>query len=63
MAVERGKLQNLIFDNWDDAGQQWVRRAMSGVLNLPPAKMLMAGEQIRSRFVGALAAVVNKANA
>ncbi len=54
MAIERGKLQNLIFD------QQvlWSHRALAAVfgviLRLPPAKRLLAGKQIGSRYLEAL---------
>lgn len=54
MAIERGKLQNLIFD------QQvlWSHRALGAVfgviLRLPPIKRLLASEQIGSRYLGAL---------
>lgn len=54
MAIERGKLQNLIFD------QQvlWSHRALAAVfgviLRLPPLKRLLASEQIGSRYLGAL---------
>jgi ferredoxin len=54
MAVERGKLQNLIFDNHS----LWSHRAMAAilgaVLQLPPVKKAMATEQFRSRYLNAL---------
>ena len=54
MAIERGKLQNLIFDN----RVLWSHRAMAAVLGvilkLPPVKQVMANEQIRSRYLEAL---------
>ncbi|MFO8083868.1 MAG: 4Fe-4S binding protein [Desulfobacterales bacterium] len=54
MAVERGKLQNLIFDNHS----LWSHRALAAifgaVLRLPPVKRAMATEQFRSRYVNAL---------
>ncbi|MEI7663268.1 MAG: 4Fe-4S dicluster domain-containing protein [Bacteroidota bacterium] len=50
MAVERGTLQNLIFDN----RVLWSHRAMAAVLGamlkLPPLKQAMANRQIKSRF-------------
>jgi ferredoxin len=54
MAIELGKLQNLIFD------QQvlWSHRALGAVfgviLRLTPFKRLLASEQIGSRYLGAL---------
>ena len=50
MALERGKLQNLIFDN----KLLWNYRALATLLGvllkLPPIKQVMASKQIKSRF-------------
>ncbi len=54
MALERGKLQELVFDN----RLLWSHRALAAflgaVLRLPPAKRLLATEQVRSRYLEAL---------
>ncbi|MBT8350370.1 MAG: 4Fe-4S binding protein, partial [Deltaproteobacteria bacterium] len=54
MAIERGKLQNLIFDNQ----VLWSHRAMAGVLGailkLPPLKQALANRQVKSRYLEAL---------
>ena len=54
MAIERGKLQNLIFDNQ----VLWSHRALAAmlgvILKLPPVKRVLASEQIGSRYLGAL---------
>jgi len=54
MAIERGKLQNLIFDNQ----VLWSHRALAAlfgvILRLPPVKQALAGEQIGSRYLGNL---------
>ncbi|MDF1594022.1 MAG: 4Fe-4S dicluster domain-containing protein [Desulfobacterales bacterium] len=54
MAIERGKLQNLIFDNQ----VLWSHRAMAGVLGvilkLPPVKQALASQQVRSRYLETL---------
>jgi len=54
MAIERGKLQNLIFDNQ----VLWSHRAMAGVLGvilkLPPIKQALANQQVKSRYLEAL---------
>ena len=54
MAIERGKLQDLIFDN----RLLWSHRALAAlfgaILRLPPAKRLLATEQVRSRYLEAL---------
>jgi ferredoxin len=53
MAIERGKLQDMIFDN----RLMWSHRALATVLGvilrLPPAKQLMASKQIKSRYLEA----------
>ena len=54
MALERGKLQDLIFDN----RLLWSHRALAAffgaILKLPPARRLLATEQVRSRYLEAL---------
>ena len=54
MAIERGKLQNLIFDNQ----VLWSHRAMAGVLGvilkLPPFKQVLANQQVKSHYLEAL---------
>ncbi|MBW1642246.1 MAG: 4Fe-4S dicluster domain-containing protein, partial [Deltaproteobacteria bacterium] len=54
MAIERGKLQNLIFDNQ----VLWSHRAMAAVLGvilkLPPFKQTLANQQVKSRYLEAL---------
>jgi ferredoxin len=51
MAIERGKLQNLIFDNQ----AMWNHRAMAAVLGailaLPPLKQVVASSQLKSRYL------------
>jgi ferredoxin len=51
MAIERGDLQDLIFDN----RALWNHRALAGVLGvilrLPPAKQIMASKQMKSRYL------------
>ena len=54
MAIERGKLQNLIFDNQ----VLWSHRALAAVLGVilkfPPIKQAMAKEQFKSRYLESL---------
>ncbi len=54
MAVERGKLQHLI---WDERAL-WSHRALAAIfgaiLKLPPVKRTLASEQVRSRFLNRL---------
>jgi len=51
MAIERGQLQNLIFDNQG----QWNYRAMAAILGtilkLPPVKKALASRQMKSRYL------------
>lgn len=51
MAVERGDLQNLIFDN----RALWNHRAMAAILGvilkLPPIKQAMASQQMKSKYL------------
>jgi ferredoxin len=55
MAVERGKLQNLLLDNH----VLWYHRALAAVLgvilHLPPVARAMATDQVKSRYLEALA--------
>jgi ferredoxin len=54
MAIERGKLQNLIFDNQ----VLWSHRALAAmlgvILKLPAVKQALASEQLGSRYLGTL---------
>ncbi len=56
MAIERGKLQNLIFDNQ----VLWSHRALAAVLGiilkLPPLKQALANKQVKSRYLETLIA-------
>jgi len=51
MAIERGKLQNLIFD----VQAHWNHRAMAAILGvilkLPPLKQALASRQMKSRYL------------
>jgi ferredoxin len=51
MAIERGDLQNLIFDNH----VLWNHRALAAVfgviLSLPPIKQVLASQQVKSRYL------------
>jgi len=51
MAIERGKLQHLIFDNQ----VLWSHRALAAllgvILKLPPIKQTLANSQIKSRYL------------
>ncbi len=51
MNLERGRIQNLIFD--DEAGltSKFMNRLLGAMLKLPPVKKALAKEQIQSRFI------------
>ena len=54
MAIERGKLQNLIVDNQVLHSHRALAAVLGVILGLPPVKRALAGEQIGSRFLGAM---------
>jgi ferredoxin len=51
MAIERGKLQNLIFDNQALASHRAMAAILGVILRLPPLKQAMAGRQMKSRYL------------
>jgi ferredoxin len=51
MAVERGMLPNLIFDNHALASHRMMAAILGSILSLPPIKQAMASEQMRSRYL------------
>ncbi|MBN1140605.1 MAG: 4Fe-4S binding protein [Deltaproteobacteria bacterium] len=51
MALERGKLQHLIFDDQVLLSHRILGAVLGAILKLPPAKRLMAGNQVRSRYL------------
>ena len=58
MAIERGKLQNLIFDNQAFASHRAMAAILGVILRLPPIKRLMASEQMKSRYLVKLLSLV-----
>ncbi len=54
MAVERGLLQNLIFDNHGLASHRVMAAVLGAILRLPPAKKTMAAGQLGSRYLDKL---------
>lgn len=51
MAIERGKLQNLIFDNQALFSHRAMAAILGVILKLPPVKQAMASRQIKSRYL------------
>lgn len=54
MAVERGMLGSLFFDDPVRSSHRALAALVDGILALPPVKRVMASEQVKSRFLGAL---------
>ena len=51
MAIERGKLQNLIFDNQALFSHRALAALFGVILRLPPIKQAMASKQMKSRYL------------
>jgi ferredoxin len=58
MAIERGKLQNLIFDKQVCLSHRAMAALLGGILKLPPVQRLMASQQLKSRYLERLLADV-----
>ena len=54
MAIERGKLQNLIFDNQAFFSHRAMAAILGAILKLPPIKQVLASQQFRSRYLVSL---------
>src|SRR5512133_1424794 len=50
MAIERGKLQNLIFDNHVLLSHRTMAAILGVILKLPPIKQALASQQFKSRY-------------
>jgi formate hydrogenlyase subunit 6/NADH:ubiquinone oxidoreductase subunit I len=56
MAIERGKLQDLIFDNRALASHRAMAAILGVILRLPPVRRALASRQLRSRYLERLIA-------
>jgi Pyruvate/2-oxoacid:ferredoxin oxidoreductase delta subunit len=54
MAIERGKLQDLIFDNRALFSHRAMAAVLGVILRLPPVKRALASRQLRSRYLETL---------
>ncbi len=54
MALERGNLQDLFFDNRTLASHRVLAAVMGAILKLPPLKQMLARQQVKSRYLEAL---------
>jgi len=59
MAIERGKLQNLIFDNQVMFSHRAMAAVLGVILKLPPLKQALASQQFKSRYLASLIRRVN----
>jgi Pyruvate/2-oxoacid:ferredoxin oxidoreductase delta subunit len=53
-ALERGNLQNLLFNNPQSISHKFMRGLIGGFLKLPPVKRSLMGDTLRSRFLEAM---------
>ena len=51
MAIERGKLPHLLFDEGAGRGSQFLNQVLQVLNRLPASQRLLASEQVKSRFV------------
>jgi ferredoxin len=51
MAIEAGKLPNLLFENQAMLSHRVMASVLGGILKLPPVKQAMASEQMQSRYL------------
>jgi len=54
MAIERGRLQDLIFDNRALMSHRALAAVLGVILRLPPLKQALASKQVKSRYLEAL---------
>ena len=60
MAIEKGTLQHLIFDNQAFKSHRVMAAILSVILNLPPLKQALASKQLKSVYLDHLLASKNK---
>lgn len=63
MAIERGKLQHLIFDNQALLSHRAMAALFGAILKLPPARQILASEQVKSKYLASLIRAYEKRNA
>jgi ferredoxin len=59
MAIEQGKLQELIFDNQVLESHRAMAAVLGVILKLPPIKQVMASQQMKSIYLEALVSRLN----
>ena len=53
-AIEKGTLQNLIFDNQAFANHRAMAAVFASILELPPVKQALASKQLKSVYLDRL---------
>ena len=61
MAIERGLLQELVFDNQAHLSHRAMAAILGVILKLPPAKQALASRQLRSRYLDRLLSAASSA--
>jgi len=51
MAIEKGRLQNLLFDQPNFDSHRALAALLGAILKLPPLKRLMASQQMKSVYL------------
>ena len=59
-AIEKGTLQNLIFDNQAFANHRAMAAVFGTILKLPPLKQAMASKQFKSVYLDRILTVYQK---
>jgi len=60
MAIERGKLGDLLHDNVGTQLGRIAAASLRAIEAMPPWKAVMANDSVRSRFIGAMVGQVRK---
>ena len=63
MAIERGKLGDLLFDQVEGFGPHAIARVLHVLEQTPPARALVAIEPLRSSFLRAMVAIMDRQDA
>jgi ferredoxin len=61
MAIERGRLHDLVFDNQAHLSHRAMAAILGVILRLPPAKQALASRQLRSRYLDRLLGSASRA--
>ncbi len=61
MAIERGGLHDLVFDNQAHLSHRAMAAILGVILRLPPAKQALASRQLRSRYLDRLLGATSRA--